>query len=231
MKNMDTIEYAIKRKKVLTVKMYSYLGRERAYIDSVLERYLQEVGLNRLFNNVSYCIHEIAGNAHKANLKRHYFDQNNLNIENPNHYKNGMKHFKREVLRKPEDYTMLLKEFGYYIKFHFQIDGSYFKVVVRNNVPLTFQEKRKIDQKFEVAKDATNLADVYAVSEDYTEGAGLGIVMLLIILKNLGFSATPFHIYSKDGETFAFLNLDITKTELLEERYAELMVGTCLSHS
>jgi hypothetical protein len=136
-----------------------------------------------------------------------------------------MKHFKQEVLQRPEDYTIPYKEFGYYIKFHFQIDEPCFKVVIRNNVPMTFQEKRKIDQKIEVAKGASNLADVYAVSEDYTEGAGLGIVMLHIILKNLGFSAMPFRIYSKGGETLAFLSLDTTKAELLEERYAELMVG------
>ncbi len=220
----DTIDYAIESNKVLTVTSYSYLGVERDYIDNVLRKYLRQVGMHALMNNLSYCIHEVAGNAHKANLKRLYFEMQGLDIYNPGDYERGMEQFKREALQHPERYSGPHKERGYYIKFHFQIDGSAFKTVVRNNVPLTIQEKARIERKFEIARHASNLADVYAVSEDYTEGAGLGIVMLHVILKNLGFNGDSFRIYTKNEETIAFLTLDITNTEQLERTYAELMM-------
>ncbi|HDQ13675.1 MAG TPA: hypothetical protein ENN41_02530, partial [Sediminispirochaeta sp.] len=109
----DTVELAIQRKKVLTVKLYSYLGSERDYIDSVLDRYLEEVGLNRLMNNISYCIHEVAGNAHKANLKRLYFMLRSLDIDDTEQYRIGMRDFKREVLQHPEKYSLPHREYGY----------------------------------------------------------------------------------------------------------------------
>jgi len=220
----NTIDYAIESNKVLTVTSYSYLGGERDYIDRILYRYLSQVGMHILMNNISYCIHEIAGNAHKANLKRLYFDLQGLDIFNSVEYDHGMNSFKQEALQHPEKYTMRHKQLGYYIKFHFQIDGSNFKVVIRNNVPLTIQEKVRISRKIEIARHASNLADVYAVSEDYTEGAGLGIVMLHVILKNLGFNGDSFRIYTRDGETIAFLSLDIRDTYELEKNYSELMM-------
>lgn len=225
--NVDksSIEYAIQRNKVLTVTLYSYLGGEREYIDTVLDRYLSEVGLNALLNNISYCIHEVAGNAHKANLKRLYFDLKQLNIENPDDYKAGMGTFKKEALQHPEKYAHQHKLNGYYIKFHFQIEEPYFKVVIRNNVCITRQEQMRINKKIEISRNAQNLADVYAVSEDYTEGAGLGIVMLHVILRNLGFNEVPFRIYTKGEETIAFLSLDINQAANLEHNYAQLMLG------
>ncbi len=224
--NVDksTIDYAIQRNKVLTVTSYSYLCEEREYIDTVLDRYLNEVGMNALMNNISYCIHEVAGNAHKANLKRLYFDLKKLDIDNPEEYKWGMQTFKKEALQHPEKYARQHKENGYYIKFHFQIEEPYFKIVIRNNVCLTDQEQIRINKKIEIARHAQNLADVYAVSEDYTEGAGLGIVMLHVILRNLGFDGNPFKIYTKGNETIAFLSLRIENSALLEKNYAQLML-------
>ncbi len=221
----NSIDYAIERKKVLTVTLYSYLGGEREYIDTVLNRYLGEVGLNALMNNISYCIHEVAGNAHKANLKRLYFDLKQLDIKKPQDYKLGMETFKREALQHPEKYARKHKDNGYYIKFHFQIEEPYFMVVIRNNVCLTKQEEERINKKIEISRNAQNLADVYAVSEDYTEGAGLGIVMLHVILRNLGFDGKPFRIYTKGGETIAFLSLNINHVVNLEKNYAQLMLG------
>ena len=220
----DTIDYAIERNKVLTVTSYSYLGIERDYIDRVLRRYLAQIGMHALMNNISYCIHEVAGNAHKANLKRLYFELKGLDINDPRDYRCGMEQFKQEALQHPKRYSVLHKERGYYIKFHFQIDGDSFKIVIRNNVPLTLQEKERIARKIEIARDASDLADVYAVSEDYTEGAGLGIVMLHIMLKNLGFNADSFRIYTRDQETIAFLSLDVRNTELLIRKYTDLLM-------
>src|SRR6056297_212011 len=220
---IDTIGNAIRRQKVLTVTTYSYLGKERQYIDTVLGRYLSELGLNVLLNNIGYCIHEVAGNAHKANLKRLYFEMKGLDIGNPKDYELGMRSFRRDVLQEPSKYAISHREYGYYIKFHFQIEAPFFRVVVRNNVPLTAQEEARINHKVRIAEHASNLADVYAVSEDYTEGTGLGIVMLHLILRNLGFGEIPFRIFSREHETIAFLTLKVEDSELIEESYTRLV--------
>jgi hypothetical protein len=223
MEKLDILNEAIARQQVFTVTTHSYLGDERRFVDRVLDRYLTELGLSSLMNNIGYCIHEVAGNAHKANLKRLYFEMEGLDITKPEDYERGMRNFREDVLQNPHKYTRHHKAWGYYIKLHFQIQDSFLKIVVRNNVPLTDQEKIRIAKRERIAESAGSLAEVYSVSEDYTEGSGLGLVMLHLILRKLGFSASPFRIFSRDGETIAFLKIDMKDAADIEERHPRLI--------
>ncbi|MFW6344106.1 MAG: hypothetical protein ACOC2B_05130 [Sediminispirochaetaceae bacterium] len=218
-KNVSSVETALENKKVLTVTSYGYLAQERAYIDRLLHRYLHEVRLPRLMTNLAYCVHELAGNAHKANLKRIYFADQGLDIFDPSDYIFGMKSFKEEVLNNPVKFSSRQRERGYYVKFHFHALGSVLKIVIRNNARLVPEEKRRILEKFRIAKSACNLADAYGAAEDYSEGAGLGIVMLHVMLGNMGFRDRSFRVYGKDGETISFLRLDVKDLELFESPY------------
>ena len=215
---VQSVEFAIEKRKVLTVTSYGYLAEERAYIDKVLNRYLAEVGIPKLIGNLGYCIHELAGNAHKANLKRMYFDDRGLDICDPDDYVRGMQVFKDDVLDRPETYFARQRSEGYYVKFHFQVSSDTLKIVIRNNAELTREEKKKIREKFKIARRAKNLADAYGSAEDYSEGAGLGIVMLHVMLKNMGFSDGSLRVYVKDGETVAFLSLDVSDLEAVSDR-------------
>ena len=211
--NTTTLEYAIEANKVLTVTSHAYLGQERKMIDTILARYLKEVGLDDNLNNISYCIHEAACNAYKANLKRLYFDLKNINILDPQDYNRGMSSFSSEVLHQPKRFTLKHKEKGYYVKLQFYIEDPLLRVVIRNNVHLTHQEKKRIREKMLLARGASNMLDVYAQAEDDTEGAGLGIVMLHVILKNLGFKGEPVQIHSTKRETICSLCLNIRELE------------------
>jgi hypothetical protein len=210
------VETAFESERVLTVTSYGHLSRERACINEILHFYLNQVGLSPLFGNISYCIHELAVNAHKANLKRLYFKEKNLNIRDPEDYQTGMSSFKEEVLNNIEEKCVQLRDAGYYVKYHFQLQDSTLKVVVRNNSRLVRQERERIRTKMKLAEGAKTLVDVYAVAEDYSEGAGLGLVMLNIMLRNMGFSNSKFHIHNKGKETIAFITLDISdRAEIL----------------
>jgi len=218
---VTSVEVALERRKVLTVTSYGYLAEERAYIDKVLNRYLGEMGMHRLMGNLGYCIHELAGNAHKANLKRIYFQEKGLDITDASDYRFGMQWFKGEVLDRPEHFSSRQRERGLYVKFHFHVQGEVLKIVIRNNVKLVPEEKRRIRAKFKLAKSAYNLADAYGAAEDYSEGSGLGIVMLNIMLRNMGFRDRSFRIYGKNGETISFLSLDVGDLKAIHSPYIE----------
>jgi hypothetical protein len=209
----EHVETAIEDERVLTVTSYGHLSRERACINQILSFYLRQVDLSPLFGNISYCIHELAVNAHKANLKRLYFRQQGLNIRDPEDYTRGMRSFKEDVLNRLEEKCYLLREAGYYVKYHFQLRGSRLKIVVRNNAPLVRQERERIRTKMKLSEGARTLVDVYAVAEDYSEGAGLGLVMLNIMLRNMGFTDSKFNIHTRGGETIAFITLNIARKE------------------
>ncbi len=207
--NNRKIEYAIANHKTLSVSTYTYLPRERDYIDYVMNRFLLDVGLNSIGDKLCYCVHEIAGNAKKANTKRIYFREQGLDINDPSHYERGMTNFKDVTTENIGYYLQKQREAGLYIKFHFRRENSHLRILVRNNVEMTEMERSRIQQKLVIARTHDNLADAYSESEDYSEGAGIGIVMLLLMLKNLGFSKNSLDISSAEGCTDALLVLDL----------------------
>ena len=134
--SLKKIQQAIESGKVLTLTTYSYRSDERDYIDTILDRYLQEAGREDLKNQLSYCIHELAGNAKKANTKRVYFLERGLNIEAETEYYIGMNNFKEETVGNIDHYITKLKKYGFYMKFQFYINMNGIKIAVRNNARL-----------------------------------------------------------------------------------------------
>ncbi len=203
----ESVLHAIDRSKTLTVRTFTYLPSERRHIDRILAAFLKAVDMAPLGNNVSYCIHELAGNAKKANTKRLYFEERKLDILNERDYATGMEGFKQEAVEKVDHYLARLRENGLYVKFQFRKIPEGLRICIRNNVILTPAEKSRIEEKIAIAKDFTSLADAYTRTEDGSEGAGLGIVMMLFMLRNLGFDQDAFTIRTSGTETLATLTL------------------------
>jgi len=202
------VEYAISESKTLTVKTVSYLSRERNYIDRVLKQYLNEIDKPFLINQVAYCLHELAGNANRANAKRVYFNENGLDIHSSQDYRKGLETFRSDTFSQIEKFHLKQKEAGLYIKIDFQLKEDRLRIRVRNNTPLTEEEKTRIHRKFEAMKQYSSIPEAYSVLEDYSEGAGLGLVMILQLLNNLGFGEDALNVDTNGKETIATLFLD-----------------------
>ena len=205
------IKEAVESRRVLTLTTHSYRSDERDYIDTILDQYLQEAGREDLKNQLSYCIHELAGNAKKANTKRVYFQERGLNIENEAEYYIGMNNFKEETLGNVEHYISKLKSHGYYMKFQFQIDDKNIKIAVRNNSKLTSIEEERIQKKIDAAEKYCDMTEAYADIEDASEGAGLGLVMMILMLKNIGLNGSILSIFGRGNETIAILTISLEK--------------------
>jgi len=205
--NTNLVEYAISESKILTIKTVSYLSRERNFIDKILQQYLNEVKRPNLLNQVAYCLHELAGNANRANAKRVYFMEKGLNIHCPDDYKNGLVTFRKETFSQIDQFHIKQRKAGLYIKIDFHLEGEKLRIRVRNNTLLTAEEKMRIKGKFETMKEYRTIPDAYKVVEDPTEGAGLGIVMIIQLLYNLGFGSESLNIDTDETETIASLFL------------------------
>ncbi len=205
--NFNLVEYAIHESKTLTIKTVSYLSRERNYIDNILKLYLDEIERPYLVNQVSYCLHELAGNANRANAKRIYFMEKGLNINNPEEYKVGLETFRADTFEEIEKFQSIQKKAGLYIKIDFHLQDEKLRIRVRNNALLTEEEKVRINRKFETMKDHKTIPDAYKIVEDSTEGAGLGLVMIIQLLQGLGFDSDALKIDTDHKETIATLFL------------------------
>ncbi|MGA2641544.1 MAG: hypothetical protein ABSG21_11665, partial [Spirochaetia bacterium] len=129
----ESVYYAIVNSRTLTVKTVTYLPHERAHIDTILGAFLDAAGMRPLKNKLSYCIHELAGNAKKANTKRLFFREKNLDISNEADYAAGMAEFKRELIDRVDYYQERLRAEDLYVKFQFRKIRDGVRISVRNN--------------------------------------------------------------------------------------------------
>lgn len=203
------ITYAIDNSKRLTLTIYKYLSEERKYIDEIVKLYLEQTHLEHMTNQLTYCIHELAGNACKANTKRSYFQYKNLNIQDDAQYTLGMESFREDVFSDMEKYHNSTKENGFYIKFQIKRNDDSIDLSILNNTPLTSIEEGRIQDKFEAIKEFDNVADAFVILADASEGAGLGIAMMIMMLKGMGLDAERLKIFSDTHETHAVLNLPL----------------------
>ena len=112
-------------------------------------------------NKISYCVHELATNAKKANTKRVYFKIKELDINNPVQYSEGMKNFKKDTLENLEYYLEKQKELGFFIVIMFQLTKKELKISVLNNAEMTDNEKRKVSHKLQIAGKQSSIGEIY----------------------------------------------------------------------
>ncbi len=216
---MDKVEnrhvtYAIDNDKRLTLTVYRYLAQERNHIDEIVEMFLKETGLQSLIHQLTYCIHELAANACRANTKRSYFDHKKLSITDSDSYDQGMQSFREESFQDIDRFHALAKESGLYIKFQIKKHEDSIDLCILNNVELTESEELRIREKFSAVEGYKNVADAFLVLSDSSEGAGLGIAMMVMMLREMGLNSDCLKIFRASKETHAVLSLPLTLVNL-----------------
>lgn len=207
--NLEKVRYAVQHSKTLCMTTYKYLTDEREYIDRILDLYLQESGFSYLTNKLAYCIHELAGNAKKANTKRVYFSERGLDINNETEYYIGITNFMEDTIENIRYYLKKQKEYGLYLQFKFQKIENKIRIAIINNVPLNAIEKSRIREKLDLANNFNSIFEAFSIVQDTEEGAGLGIIMMILMLRNLGLGKDVLNIYSDREKTTAFLSLTL----------------------
>lgn len=202
---LNQIQESIYSEKPLQVKTSRYHPKTRNFVDEMLKKYLELMGKPQYSNNIAYCIHELATNAKKANVKRMYFLDKKLDINNKDDYEKGMKNFKIDTVNSIEKYLTKQKKKGYFIVISFQIKKKSLIIEVQNNAELTREEKRKIKIKLAAAGKNKQITEIYDEIKDSSEGAGLGIVMMKQLLKTVGSGNNLLEIKSKKNRTVAQL--------------------------
>jgi putative nucleotidyltransferase with HDIG domain len=198
----------------LTITTFTLPHEIEIYIDQVLTVFLQQVDQEKLKDYVVYCVQELAVNAKKANTKRVYFTERGLDLANPEDYKVGMATFKEDTLNNIAHYLQLQKEKGLYIKLVLQFKKNIVSIEVRNNVAVTKTELIRIHDKLARSRQYDNLEDALSQVLDDSEGAGLGLVILVLMLKKMSLTEDCFDILSTEKETIARLIIPLEQARV-----------------
>jgi putative nucleotidyltransferase with HDIG domain len=210
----EVIKKSIRAGTPITIKAYTLPRETEIYIANVLAVFLRFAGHEDLHDYVEYCVHELSSNAKKANTKRVYFMENNLDINNPDQYKYGMINFKKDTLNNMPYYLKLQKNKGLYIKVNILYTNNSIQIEVCNNVSLAKVEAIRIHDKLARSRQFNSLEDAFSQVLDDSEGAGLGLVVLVLMLKKMGLGEDCFDISGTKTETVARLVIPLGETFL-----------------
>jgi putative nucleotidyltransferase with HDIG domain len=212
--NIAEIQKAALRSIPLTFRLTSLPHESHALLDRILEVYLDELGQERILEPLSYCLKELIINAQKANTKRLYFEEKGLDILDEQDYEKGMRDFRRDSAERLEHWLALLKERDRFIGVTFHTTGGSLAITVRNGAELTPREQTRIYDRIARARAFHSFVEALAQPIDSTEGAGLGILILLQFLKRIGLGEEAFAIESQEGETVASIAIPMNRVQL-----------------
>jgi len=200
--------------------LYAYIDHStETVIDTTLNLFLNEINKLSLFQNLSYILKELIGNANKANLKRVYFYIKRLDIHSVEDYKRGMITFKDDIYNIPSDYIKELQALRLYVKIDFYVENNHFFIAVTNNSPILEVEKDRIKKRFINAKRFKTIEEVFLEGIDTIEGAGLGIILIILTLRKIGLDEKMIKIIENPKYTQFRIEIPIALIDRSEEEF------------
>lgn len=216
----EKIKIAVRLHTPIEISSYTLPKNMEVYIYEVLSEFLSECHQEHMTEYLKFCVGELLNNAKKANTKRIYFLEKNLDINNELDYNEGMVFFKDETLMNIDYFLEKQKKAGLYVKLVLQVSDDYITIEIKNNSVLTKFESIRIQEKLKIAQQYDSIDDVFTKVLDQTEGAGLGIIIIILMLQKIGLSKDNYKVISTDTETITRIELPLN--ELVQEQLESL---------
>ncbi|MCB1158501.1 MAG: HDOD domain-containing protein [Leptospiraceae bacterium] len=160
-----------------------------------------------LIEAVFMVLKEILVNSNRANAKRVFFGQKNLDINSREDYEEGISLFKKVVLEEWKSFQPLLENSDFYIKLIIHRKNNCLHFQIANNSELIEIEKDRIHSRILASDKYDDIITAYREVADYQESAGLGIVMMILFLRSIHLSKDNLKIHSENGHTTTFLSI------------------------
>jgi len=206
------IQEAVKKRLPVDFFCYTLTLEQKQRFQNILNVFLEACNEAYLFNCLSYCLFELLDNASKANAKRIFFQEQNLNINDAKDYRNGMREFRSNLSDNTEHYKNELATGK--LQVHLQLSADdVISLSVTNNTKITNEEYKRIQDKIEKTKNYNDVSEAFT-DIDQTEGSGLGLITIVIMLKKLGLDTNCLKFSTSEDETIA--SIIIPKENLID---------------
>jgi putative nucleotidyltransferase with HDIG domain len=125
-----------------------------------------------------------------------------------------MQTFKKDTIENIGYYLMLQKEKGLYIKLLLTSRNDSIQIEVRNNAVISRTELIRIYDRLARSQQFKSMEEAFSQVIDDTEGAGLGIVVMVLMLRKMGLDKNAFNITCTETETIAKITVPFDKARL-----------------
>lgn len=209
--DLNKLRVAIKSGIPLVITTYTLPHDMEIYMSNVTSAFFHELQQDHMIQYVIYSQNELITNAKKANTKRIYFKEKELDVNNQKDYDEGMKTFKSETLSNINYYLVKQKQAGLYVKLILQYRNNKIRIEVHNNSTLTYFEYKRIHDKISRAQKYQSVEETMSKILDDSEGAGLGLIIMILMLKKLGMNEDNFQTLCENGITKTRIILPLSK--------------------
>lgn len=210
---------AIQNNRKIRLHAYSVGTKIEQRTQRILQMVLHKHNCTELLSPLYTCIKELLVNAVKANYKNIFFE-NYAPSNDPDSivdYQKALEMFRLEMsYQEAKNFERISRQKDIRAEVIFHLDNSDFTVEVHNPVPMTDMELQTVQKKLHDARECDDITDYFLMSEDdpNKEGAGLGLVLISMIIKSLGIPESSFFISRFDSSTVASLSVPLTPQTL-----------------
>lgn len=194
----DRIDKVIKDGGEVVFNAYSFLEPTESILRYILDTVFIKNGKIDLLDPVLSSIKELTTNAIKANIKTILIQEGT--IADPSDPMSVLKGIKSVLNEKSLlEYGLKCRENGLSMRLHLSVTPDCLTVRVIDPQPLTSEVNERIQNKIERAKSYESLATCYLENPDpLAEGMGLGLSMIVVLLKGSGIDPDNFFVQSDD---------------------------------
>ncbi len=216
---MEIIEKAIQNNKKIRMIAYSVSETIEERLQGILDYILKRYDCHALLSSIYTCVKELLINAVKANFKHIYFEGYAPKNEADKiiDYELSLKLFKLELSRENAAYfEELARRSDIKSQIDISISNGTLYLEISNPVAMTDREYKNVQRKLDDARSCEDISEYFLKIEDdpEKEGAGLGLVLVSIMMKNIGIPEEFFSIKSFDDHTTATLIIPLTMANL-----------------
>ena len=180
-------------------------------LDMTVAALLQHYDRPELQGMLYTCVKELVVNGTKSNAKRMYFNSEGLSVDDREQYKLGMARVREQLSEQwVRTYGIQAREANVSVRVVFRHDRNGLRIEVLNNLGLITWEEQRIREKMAQAMQYDDLISFYTDNADQSEGEGMGLAMVLLLLRAEHIDPALFRIGLKDGKTMARLEIPFT---------------------
>ncbi len=175
----------------------------------IVKKYDHPLSRQENIDVIYTCLKELMINASKSNIKKTFFIEAQINENDREIYEKAKSSFKKLLTDKYFSYLReKLRKHNAYVQVEFEEKESGIVLKVYNNTPLWEDEEKIIRQSLKKASESsdTNLTLYYTESDNH-EGAGLGLMLIIHLLREVGIDPRLFRIGVVDGKTMARIEI------------------------
>lgn len=195
------IQKALRENRRIVLISYHLRQQGEERLEYAIQEALSHYGLDDMGGPIHAAVRELVQNAAKANLKRLVFEDLGIDPHDEESYQKGMEYFRSSLVEdRIAEYQPRLKARNIYLRISIDPSPESVTIQVENRFAPYPREEDRIRQKFKESTGIDNLYEFYVQHSDHIEGAGMGIAMVEILIRQTGLDSRSFTLFY-DHET------------------------------